>query len=303
MENNNNVNSGVIKQKLTSTQVENEPHYDTVEESDESFRIDNNKDESFISDMSINDHGKWRDKWPIHSKKIESWRSVDVLKELLEASESVVCESVPQLCQDNHTFIIDRTKLMDPRDITGDDNGTFERPSGFTSKVSLNSSGHIKFNKSNPNYTVKRLTYRHKGTKTFKRIVYEVINAKGKKLPYVMLQYYFLGGKVETLTYTRHGNSSSRSSDVFMPRTKSLRDRIRALTKDIPPDKVQSSLVTSVGCENVTSISNTPRDLQQVYNMKRTVENAHKSKAGTQKTSDFDSIFRMSMHGDFVKKL
>jgi hypothetical protein len=98
-----------------------------------------------------------------------------------------------------------------------------------------------------------------------------------------------------------HGNTKSKT--IFMPRTKSLRDRIKNLAKSLPPKQVVSKL-NSGGCQNISSIASTPRDAQQVINLKRNIAHGHKSRTGSNReVSDFESLFRLSLQGDFVKSV
>ena len=47
----------------------------------------------------------------------------------------MVSDAVPQLCQDNVTFVVSTSKLEHKSDVTGDDNGEWGRPSGYATKL------------------------------------------------------------------------------------------------------------------------------------------------------------------------
>ena len=47
----------------------------------------------------------------------------------------MVSDTVPQLCQDNVTFVVSTSKLEHTSDVTGDDNGEWGRPSGYATKL------------------------------------------------------------------------------------------------------------------------------------------------------------------------
>lgn len=115
-----------------------------------------------------------------------------------------------------------------------------------------------------------------------------------------MLQYRFKDGVQEDIVYESHGNN--KSGGAFMPRIKSVTTKIKKLSKTLPPGKVVSTMLDEHGgVENVRSISQTPRDGQQVRNLKRKVADAHRSRSGPAKSSDFGAIFQLSMKGDFVR--
>ena len=245
--------------------------------------------------------------WPnveirkITKKSMDGWKSESVLEELLEPDPEDVCDSVPQICCQKASFIVDITKLGHRNDITGDDTGTYARPSTSKQRMKIEN-GHVYTVKQDEacHFILQKRYYRHLGTPTFRRVVYDVFRSDGNQHTYSMLQYYFTDGKEKPLEYTSHGNS--KEGGAFMPRRKSVLQKMKTLSKSLPPAKVVSRVLKEAGgAEKLTSISSTPRDRQQARDVKRNLEDKHHSRSGSKKTTNFDAMFRLSMQGDFVR--
>lgn len=150
----------------------------------------------------------YRNKWPYSNpERIEGWPCLTAVSKLLNADEGTTCDTVPQLCRRNATFIIDTSKLSTPVDISGDDNGAYDKPTTIKQRVKVQRDEIYRCKANEPcDYVLKRRYYKHKGTPTFRRIVYVLYSSDGKQHKYSMLQYYWVDGNPTDLVYTRHGN-------------------------------------------------------------------------------------------------
>ena len=87
-----------------------------------------------------------------------------------------------------------------------------------------------------------------------------------------------------------------------MPRTKGAREKMKELSAKLPPAKVVAAIQEEEGgSENISSISKTARNTEQIHNLKRHVPNAHRSRSGPSKQTDFTNMFRLCQHGGFCK--
>lgn len=87
-----------------------------------------------------------------------------------------------------------------------------------------------------------------------------------------------------------------------MPRRKSVHEKIKTMSKSLPPKRVVSQILSEAGgAENLGSISSTPRDVQQARNLKRNIKDKHQSRSGSCKSTNFNAILRLSMQGEFVR--
>jgi hypothetical protein len=128
---------------------------------------------SRIDDSDGEDQSLFKDKWPIHSREITGWTSIYAAKQILSVPQHMVSDTVPQLCQDNATFVVDTSKLDHKSDVTGDDNGAWGRPSGYKTKLTITKT-RCKYDRKEGNYLLRRSNYHHKGTSSFRRIIYEL---------------------------------------------------------------------------------------------------------------------------------
>ena len=244
----------------------------------------------------------FRSRWPFSDpSRTEGWPAVTAASRVLNPNKELVCDSVPQLCNENATFLVDVCKLRKPSDIAGDDNGAYERPTRVKQKLKVRNN-KVEMAKENEryDYVLKKRYYKHKGTPTFRRMVYELLDSDGKQHKYSLLQYFFTDNVLKKLKYTEHGNS--KTAGVFMPRTKETKERIKELSKRLPPAKVVAEIQREEGgAENLTSLSQTARNAEQVKNLKRRVPGAHRSRSGPSKETDFSNMFKLSQKADYVK--
>lgn len=268
--------------------------------SDDTDEAMSDVEEEFDTEVSTA-HSLFRDQWPfIDSNRSKGYKATTSVRKLLNPDMDCVCDSVPQRCNQAATFIVDVTKLRKPLDISGDDNGSFKKPSVVKDYISMAGTVHTVSENDNYDYLLKRRFYQHKGTSTFRRTVYELYDQGGQQLKYSMLQYYFVDGIEKDLHYCPHGNS--KSTKPFMPRTHGTREKIKELSKNLPPSRVVAALQNEEGgAENLSSISRTVRNNDQVYNLKRNMSDAHRSRSGAAKKTDFTNMFKLSQKGDFVK--
>lgn len=248
-------------------------------------------------------HKLFNGKWPVLAEVGARWDSRDILSQIITPPANAISNSVPVLCQKQMTFIIDSNKLGSLEDITGDDNGKFMRPSTSNKNLIVSPDGSIHFpgeGVTGDEYVLRRRNYTHAGTSSFKRMIYYAFKGDSM-LPHVILQYFFVGKHVQKLNYQSHGNCKNNSP--FMPRRKSVLNSIKVLAQELPPAKVVSTLLSQVGgTTGIESISQTPRNRKQVYNVKQTsIPNPPRFKAGSVRVSNFDAIAQMSIQGSFVK--
>ena len=270
-----------------------------------------NQDELHCNDHSLVDIQEddeentgliFRSRWPFSDpNRTEGWPAAKAVNKLLNPGDDAVCDSVPQLCSQNATFIVDGSKLQNPFDISGDDNGAYEKPSLTKQKIKVtDGKGHRAKQNEKFDYVLKKRYYKHLGTPKFRRIVYELVARDGRQHKYTMLQYFFSDNKPRKLEYTAHGNS--KGGGIFMPRTKGVKEKIKELSKSLPPVKVVAKMQEEVGgSEHLTSISQTARNSEQVKNLKRQLPQAHRSRSGPSKRTNFNNMFKLSQQGDFVK--
>lgn len=297
------------RQKLTvSKYKDREPH--VIDDSDSVLaeitvqdEIKEEKPEEAGTSSEVKREGQHNATWPFYSKgKNSAYAAPKVAKALLNPKN--VCNSVPQQCDEALSFIVNSEELQNSRDITADDNGTYRRPSTFNSYVHVNENSNAQFaSKTDYDYCIHRRYYMHKGTTTFKRVIYEMFDKSGQKHPYVMLQYYFTDKIQKPIIRPGFGKEDAEEGvRPFMPRAQSTKLRVKELCKSFPPKKVVAKVQEEAGgSQHIRSISQTVRNRQQVYNLKKKIPEAHKSRSGPNPTSDFDAILKMSIGGQFVR--
>ncbi|XP_076081037.1 uncharacterized protein LOC143051939 [Mytilus galloprovincialis] len=98
-----------------------------------------------------------------------------------------------------------------------------------------------------------------------------------------------------------HGNNLRH--ELYMRTKQSILDREKSLVTNLPPKQVINSIET----ENVrflddSSPSDSPRDRQQIYNVKKKEQNTQKSRnTGKLKNADFEKLILSMDTSDFVK--
>lgn len=228
------------------------------------------------------------------SRAEKCFTSREIVDNLFNPPEHLVCFSVPIRCQTNMSFLVSVSDLKHAQDITGDDNGKYSRPSSHKVKMEVEISGKVE------TIGVRRRYYTHEGTPTFKRMIYSLEDKTGKALPYFMLQYFFSDGLQKNLVYTKHGNS--KCEEPFMPRNKSVGTTLQERSKFAAPSKVTAELLRHEGgVENIESLAQTPRNVRMAYYAKTKQTSPHRSRSGLNKKTDFNDMFRLAGKGEFVK--
>ena len=195
------------------------------------------------------------------------------------AEHKVCAKGVPPFSR-NSVYVVDLS-VIDERDITCDDSGTYSKHSSPSAVVQVQVSdgkiidGHVLSRKKvsvddivlkkEHVYHVKR-NYSEKEDRGIGKVhrIISRVNVKGKTARYAVVQY--VGGAGNSIQ--AHGNAKDRSQQFI--RTKpSILNRERELAMHSAPKKVVSAIDEEAGgpCM-LASPSDAPRNRQQVYNVK-----------------------------------
>ncbi|XP_070554999.1 uncharacterized protein [Ptychodera flava] len=253
--------------------------------------------------------------WPVFSNIYKGLNRRDVLNIIVgnQINFDLVCKSVPTNVRKNATFVVDTTSI-NVRDLSADDNGIWRGghscPQTYVTVTTAD--GVVKTVKTVPkNQSTSSNTYlymRHysiHAESSFKRIIHKVYNNERKLLPLVVIQYYFDDGIEKEISLPNHGNQKKAGAPFYRTKPSTLQN-IREKCLTLPPKKVISSCTEDVGgvmgCKSVGDI---PRDRRQVYNAKKNITNACKSKRGRAPTmsGDYGKLFTMAAENDFLRSV
>jgi hypothetical protein len=205
----------------------------------------------------------FRDRWPIFRKTSKPFSAFEAVEHCLEATCELLCASVPSNCQKNATFIIDLSKLKHSRDLTVDDNGIWQRPSGNKTfvKISKEQNGRVLVhNGSNEDsdYILQRNYYKHSSDPDFRRITFVLCKSDGTRQR-AMCQYYFIDGKERPVSIKPHGNAK-RAEPYFRTKVSTL-GSMSSKSKNMAPKKVIDELSNEAGgSDSIHSIADMPRN-------------------------------------------
>ena len=201
---------------------------------------------------------------------------------------SKVCTHVPQAVKQNVVYVVDLEKV-DHRDLTVDDNGIYGAHSCPTEVVELEldeqgkiSSYTIQARKARTAdgdtvehtsrsgvFLVKRHYSWHAKTRCFSRTVVKIEHQKDF-LRYAIVQYK-VTGDVSGISLCPHGNSKERKQPFLRTKPSVLEKMKKLGYSNTPKQVIRQVQCAAGGSDEFASLSDTPRDRQQMYNVLKKV--------------------------------
>lgn len=227
-----------------------------------------------------------------------------------------VCKVVPQP-EENSVFVIDLEKVEE-RDLTCDDSGSYSSHSSPTVVVKVraknNKVDHIKtisrrkVPKDDPIlsqkniFTVKRMYSEREdrmGLGRTTRIISKVYSCDGL-VKYALVQY--LGAA--TSSFVGHGNSKDMKKPYIRTKPSVLAHEKHLLQHETPKKVIGLIEKEKGGPINMLSSSDGPRDRNQLYNIKKKLDNRQKSRnTGPVIQPNFTKLIADMDSGKFVKNV
>ena len=194
---------------------------------------------------------------------------------------------------------------VDIRSLYADDNGVLKMgtPNGFYTVNMLNgrvedvSSG----NEENYSHILKRQYGIHKATKAiskkiFQRIISSAVNKSGHRCRYAVVQYILRDGREEDIIVSPHGNAR-HSKRPFYKTNPDVIESIKEEPLATKPKRFFKSLMDSAGgALHSKSASSEPRNIQQIYNIR-------KSQSAASGHDDFTRLISQIKENSFVHGL
>ena len=204
--------------------------------------------------------------------------AVGILLDARRKYQSVICSDHPVRCCVNSTFLIDTTKLDNPKDFKADDHGVFKnnrvQHTYFTSKL-RGDQRRIERLPSRPRlvkkemYDLKTTYWMHKKDQDFKRRSHELVDlSSGRNMAHILLQYSF-DGEEHAVDLVPHCFSKGRKP--YRRSKDSLREKVAIkLQEGKKAGKVYDEIVEEQGgIASSQSLGSIPKSMQEIHNAKR----------------------------------
>ena len=227
-----------------------------------------------------------------------------------DVPQDMVCKQVPTAIRKSGVFFVQ----FDPKnykDLSADDNGIYDRPSGPTEIITIEKDHHGAVKKFRPVldnqdidldslYIVNRKYYCHSSSKEFKRTIITVEH-DGSKLPLAIIQYK-VGNS--SICLKPHGNMKHEKSPFFKVKS-SVLEEIRNMAVANQPKKIVQAMENSNGGPlGGSSVAAVPRNLRQVYNQfSKVPERLKMKRTGPQRTPCYNKLLQMMQDGEFVQEV
>jgi hypothetical protein len=244
-------------------------------------------------------------KLPIFSKSITALTSCEVFRLCFgEFDEQYLCRTKPVSVRQNSTFLVDMNNI-DMRSLYADDNGVWKmstprkyyRVSMKDGKVGEVVAG----NKNSYSHYLKRQYGKHQATYeeagvTFQRIISTVYDRNEQWYRYTVVQYIHRDGDEGDIVVRPHGNSKNKKRPFFKTSPDVLQ-YIKEEPLSAKPRRVFKELIDVAGGPLYSSSSSSePRNLQQIYNVRKT-------KRTDDKADDFTHLLSQVKESSFVHDL
>ena len=106
-------------------------------------------------------------------------------------------------------------------------------------------------------------------TSTAPRICPTVRDSSGKQLPKAVVQYYFIGGEKVPVQIPPHGNASQTIRPYYRTQPSTLKAIKQECKVKQPSEAYHHMLQVAGGVESSKSISEEPRNKDQLYNVRK----------------------------------
>ena len=244
---------------------------------------------------------------PIHSINDHGLEVKDIFKLCFgEVAEDKICKKKPIAVKSNSVFVIDLS-VVSLKSLYADDHGVWETasPSRYYNVVLSDGCVHSVGVAHKGNYT-HRLTRqygKHKATHqangcTFQRIISTARSCKGSESRYAVLQYLLKDCDPGDIIVAAHGNS--RGKRPFYKSDPSVFEKVKRAPETSNPKNIFKAIEDDVGGPvNAPSASEEPRNLQQIYNVRR----SEKRKRENEDESQLGQLISQIQENEFVRNL
>ena len=285
---------------------------DSDEDSSDSVRIDYMKsDDPIVISSSQSDSEqdqtspKFEGRLPIFSSRENALTAPEIFRICFgEFQDKYLCKEKPVSVRSNAVFIVD-LESIDVRSLYADDNGvwTVSTPRRYfrvlmeDGRVNDISSAH----KDDYTHLLKRQYGKHHATFVekgvhFQRIISTVQNKKGQRCRYAVVQYILRDGFETDIVVHPHGNTR-KTKRPFFKTDPTLLEKIKEEPLESKPKRVYTQLMEdSGGPLYSTSASTEPRNVQQIYSIRKALKES-------QKEDDFTHLLSQVKESAFVHDL
>ena len=224
---------------------------------------------------------------------------------LLGVDSSKVCTERPNGVQENACFVIDRSQLKNAEDWLATDVGSFQNL-GASARVFRIENGLVVHSeqirgkrssqlsrRSEGEYLVRNVYYRHKKYSDFQRTVTTISDHTGDELQLGLVEYHFTG--------TEHSVSphkNPRTGKAFIPTAPSTKKAILEKVKGSkgPSSIFDESVESSGGILHCNVMADMPRDIKQVKNARQKLQEKEEN-------DQFASLLDLSRQEPAVRNL
>jgi len=294
--------------EILPTSVSANPITISSESSDDSelpnfdFNMSNDSSQTFTKSRNVELHNN---KIPIYSRPNKNLAAMEIFKLCLgELSDEYICKSKPVSVRYNSVFIVD-LQVVDMKSLYADDNGVWKVSTPRSYFQLQLQDGKVEnvvpANKFSYSHFIKRQYGTHQATLiqkaiTFQRIISSVVSKDGKRSRYCVVQYIHRDGSEDDVIVEPHGNFR-HSKRPFYKTDPHVLQSIKEEPLQSKPRRVFKNLVDDAGGPLFSSsASSEPRNLQQIYNVKR-------SQDAAKRTDDFMHLISQVKEDSFVHDL